>query len=490
MNDKKMYLYRNNNCKGIVKKYCPKCNSAWYVSLTGTESGPDRMYNAALALLTKESVPVTLSREEDDNERFIFGYEFDNDYENKSIIHRVSGIDYNKKTCTAKYVKGQSYYDFIDKLFSKKMFNQCPYCGCPATNKIYSVNFSPYKNSDALNDREKELLTIARRITDPTEFEREAISLPAKVDSLDSHDLKEYLRNLVCVEKNVSILEKRLWTLAVDYADYSGTMKHSLLGMKYPNARMLSESCPPEPAYLEPGFFNAKKIATQNEARRQEYENTTEYINFAKKMQDYIEIKESQYRHAGMLAQELDKKILTGEIDQYEALSSAVTKVVRTLSPEVFKCLDLLRNAIHIRRKLYATGIIHDKYKGLVPVSTMLEYLECGRCTTLEGPYGAYNLYENDVKYQVINNKLDTIISELEQIRKNQYLLYQSLQSINATLSDLNANTQSMIKGLRNIQSGIDQITYNTNQNMYYSRIAAENSSISAFIDTYNFWKS
>jgi hypothetical protein len=70
----------------------------------------------------------------------------------------------------------------------------------------------------------------------------------------------------------------------------------------------------------------------------------------------------------------------------------------------------------------------------------MAEYLDSGRCSALEGPDGAYNLYESELRQNYIISKLDTIINQLDMIRENQYYLYTAMQDIKTAIAGLNVN--------------------------------------------------
>lgn len=80
-------------------------------------------------------------------------------------------------------------------------------------------------------------------------------------------------------------------------------------------------------------------------------------------------------------------------------------------------------------RRLYDLNIIHEKYRSLVPVTMFYEYFETGRCTTLTGHEGAYNLYEAELRQNIIIDKLDGIKDQLEDIKKNQYYLAKTLSA-------------------------------------------------------------
>ena len=96
---------------------------------------------------------------------------------------------------------------------------------------------------------------------------------------------------------------------------------------------------------------------------------------------------------------------------------------------------------------LYSKNVIYTKYRNLVTIATLFEYIDSGRCFELEGPNGAYNLYEGELRSDMIISSLSSIISNLEAIRNNQYTIYQSIENANATTHQLlqNLNNSQML---------------------------------------------
>ena len=86
---------------------------------------------------------------------------------------------------------------------------------------------------------------------------------------------------------------------------------------------------------------------------------------------------------------------------------------------------------------LYNEDVIFPKYRNLIAITTINEYLESGRCSTLEGPNGAYNLYESETRQNIIIHQLSTVISNLEQIQNNQYALYTELTRANNQVEEI-----------------------------------------------------
>lgn len=112
--------------------------------------------------------------------------------------------------------------------------------------------------------------------------------------------------------------------------------------------------------------------------------------------------------------------------------------------PEKKQLLEISKNNLNTCQNLlddlYAENIIFPKYRNLPAISQLYEYLECGRCKELGGYEGAYNLYEQELRMNVIISKLEDIYYELDEIRENQYMLYDAICQTNALLSAISSS--------------------------------------------------
>ncbi len=119
-------------------------------------------------------------------------------------------------------------------------------------------------------------------------------------------------------------------------------------------------------------------------------------------------------------------------------------------------------------KKLYSMDIIHPDYQDFVACGMFLQYLSTGRTHSLEqcgGDPGAYNLYEQDVKFNVIKKQLD-------QIQKNQQVIYGALVQIN--------------QNVQNLCSSVERIEGYARQTADYAGQTAHNTKISAWCDQAN----
>lgn len=115
---------------------------------------------------------------------------------------------------------------------------------------------------------------------------------------------------------------------------------------------------------------------------------------------------------------------------------SAVEESV--LSKEQEEISTALQDAKKNLADIYAKNVLPVKYRTLNAVATLYEYLETGRCNTIEGHGGIYDTYEVDLQRGLIIKTLADIRDSMYRIEANQQLLYRELQQANRTLSSIN----------------------------------------------------
>ena len=273
---------------------------------------------------------------------------------------------------------------------------------------------------------------------------------------------------------------------------------------------------PAKPIYVTASLFNKKKIAAENEAKTEKYnaeialynKALSEYptlLETAKKQQEELREKAIQAKEKAIF--EIDEKIaekeealeaIKKEIDEKQTiLKNNLSQLQNTtdhpaiqakfnLQKEIENATDSLANLFKQRNRLYATNIIFGKYHDLAAITSFYEYLLSGRCEALEGVNGCYNLYESELRANIIINKLDTIDESLEQIKGNQYMLYSQLHQINTELNALNSTTTAMLNGIRDIAEVFIEhsavIAHNSTVSAYYAKLNAEIASADRYI--------
>jgi len=267
---------------------------------------------------------------------------------------------------------------------------------------------------------------------------------------------------------------------------------------------------PPRPVLQTPGVFNKKRILEENQRAEEEYQIAYEkYMNRYKLIDDRrreseFKAREEKDRKIYAIEQKLNEKTMELEsvIEKENEIAKAIEKKAQEamlfdvpsqskllfIEDEIAKAETTLAKCYQCKNKLYSYGIVFEKYQNIIALSAFSEYLMSGRVFTLSGPDGAYNLYENECRMNLIISQLSEVLEALEKIQENQYLLYSKLTEINNELVSLNNatakaisaldtisdNTGVMSESLEAIKNNTEVIAYNTEVTAYYSKVNAE----------------
>lgn len=132
---------------------------------------------------------------------------------------------------------------------------------------------------------------------------------------------------------------------------------------------------------------------------------------------------------------------------------------------------------------LYSLSIIHSSYRNLVAVSSLYDYIDKGICKRLEGRDGAYAFYEEELRFQRIESKLDIIIEKLDQIASNQEYLASLIREGNSAMSRIEQQNNALARKMGSISVNTALAAYNT-------RCCAESLAIMESISIYKYIKS
>lgn len=179
--------------------------------------------------------------------------------------------------------------------------------------------------------------------------------------------------------------------------------------------------------FLIAGLVASVAVGILIDGKRRQERRQEEY---QAKLQEYENnLGQYQLRLSEIESENQKKRDMYGK--QLVAYSEEAADYVNRSNAERDVLLDAKWKLQAALRKLYEEGIIYPKYQNLVAVSTIYEYLASGRCDKLKGPNGAYNLYEMELRQNIVIGQLSTITEHLEQIKENQYTLYYEIQSAN-----------------------------------------------------------
>lgn len=190
-------------------------------------------------------------------------------------------------------------------------------------------------------------------------------------------------------------------------------------------------------------------IIDENTIKKDNMERTAKYNNKVKLVQENNEKKQREYDLA---------------MGQWAESEKAMQAFTQTKLNETKAMID----------RFYASEIIHPKYRTLPALTSIYEYFMTGRCTELTGPHGAYNLYEDELRKDTVISQLNTVIENLEQIRHNQYMLYQQVKGIQE-------NTAVIASELQQIMGYTVQIAQLTALNAYYAALNERNTRITMY---------
>ena len=151
-------------------------------------------------------------------------------------------------------------------------------------------------------------------------------------------------------------------------------------------------------------------------------ENQADYVKYERAMESYrIAVANAEKEHSNKMQVYIQRR------NEYNRETNAQLQKFDEVKATLQTSLT----------KLYSQNIVYAKYRNLVAISTIYEYFDSGRCTELEGPNGAYNMYEGELRSNIIICSLSQIISDLGQIKNGQYALYEQIRRSNENVTHL-----------------------------------------------------
>lgn len=273
---------------------------------------------------------------------------------------------------------------------------------------------------------------------------------------------------------------------------------------------------PREPQYGVPGFLNKKKVLAKNEELRLTYQKdmqafedakaaheremqvyqvqmdqyNAEYFQYAAKRSEENARVEREYqadlakereRHSKKI-DEANRLVEQKRQDLDEVRSTLPQTAALTVIREEIKTAEnTLGELLLCRKKLYAQNVIYPKYRNIIAVASFNDYILSGRCETLEGNNGAYDKYEIECRADMIISKLTDVLSSLEKIKDNQYMLYTQISEVNNGLNKLNSTMEKAVETLKTISSDTDAIRVTTSSINAHTAQIAENSEVIAY---------
>ena len=136
----------------------------------------------------------------------------------------------------------------------------------------------------------------------------------------------------------------------------------------------------------------------------------------------------------------------SSDVQREEQRYQQAVQLVPYLDQLIAESQRKLTDTRELLQKAYDKGLLYGKYRNFVAVCSICEYLESGRCSELSGPDGAYNLFEMEIRMNLVITQLNSVISKLDQIQANQVMLYDAISAGNQLTSQLIGQTNECIR--------------------------------------------
>ncbi len=137
------------------------------------------------------------------------------------------------------------------------------------------------------------------------------------------------------------------------------------------------------------------------------------------------------------------------------AADLAIADSLKKKLPQMKQRLSKNKTAL---TQFYSQNVIYYTYRNLVAVSSFNDYLMSGRCKSLEGHEGAYNIYSTESRLDRLITQMDEVIKRLKQIQHNQNSLYQVVQESNKKIDALQESVMQSTSYLNSIGDNMQKI--------------------------------
>ena len=376
------------------------------------------------------------------------------------------------------------------------------------------INFSYMQRIRSSNHAEKKVIELDHKIDDLNCAVQENSNEVASKIKNDPQLLKEYLKHLLDLETEYYSVRQHLLSLYRAQSDVfeeytadrylAGSRKTNELNELYSRMNELNKKTidvkmtwnqerpqePVPPIYPElkkANLLNKKKVQAENSILIKEYESKMQkyhadmelYETAIKAYNEAKEVFDAQKKRAEEIENEkilnlkkdLNKRIAeVSAKDAEEYYSASVSAHKSFVEKEIDTAETVLFSLIDGKNQLYSTGIVFSKYHNLLAISSFYEYLMSGRCNSLEGSGGAYNIYEDEIRANQIITQLSEVIDSLETIKSNQYMIYSQIRSVNTGLETLNSKLSKVMDTMDSIKCTNEITAYNTAVTAYYAK--------------------
>ena len=137
-------------------------------------------------------------------------------------------------------------------------------------------------------------------------------------------------------------------------------------------------------------------------------------------------------------------------IELKEEKNKIIREELRAVIAENERTGERIRDEL---KELYDRNIIHEKFRAMVAVTQIYEYLDVGVCNALEGADGAYAMYYNDIRTEKICNGIQQLKTAMEiglgKLMASQNTMCQLLSDTNNSIRQMDTSLQTKISALQ-----------------------------------------
>lgn len=159
-----------------------------------------------------------------------------------------------------------------------------------------------------------------------------------------------------------------------------------------------------------------------------------------------VQLEKEANHLAGGASAERQKIILQARKSEAEndlIVNNAEEAVASQRQEEIHNALVVAKNNLS---QIYSENVLPQKYRSLTAVATLYEYLETGRCNTIQGHGGIYDTYEVEKIHLEQLKQMIQMNKTLSRIEDNQRYICQELRQANRTLSSINVSLSEIEK--------------------------------------------
>ena len=314
---------------------------------------------------------------------------------------------------------------------------------------------------------QEQMIETAKREMDNKKYQPKLESLPAPKKSTFRKPESPYGKNGAIITED-SVARKERTKKALSYFLLGAAAFFIIFGLILGGSKGLVGMLAFAISIVGAYFFSMRDFQKTIDEERQQLRKYQEEVQ---KYNERVEAEEEDFAR---------------RIEEYEAKQQAAQRVFEEsterneqrralVESKIVKMSRLLAETRVTLKNLYSLDYIFPKYRNLVAMSTIYEYYASGRCSELTGADGAYNLYEMELRQNIIIGQLDQIVDRLDQIKQNQYMLYTELKETNSVLQNISRDVSSIMVSTKNVEES----TYLTSQ---YAKITAQNTEAIKYI--------